>query len=118
MKQPKPLVDRLTPTMLERLRTRKIKNKDAAERLGVCETYLSRVVSSMQEKEPGQTTQQRSEASLLANERRHHRERLAKEVKNGQLDVAQAAERANCSERTIMRYVAAYVPTKRKPRKK
>lgn len=113
MAQPKPLRDRLTQHMLERLRTRKMTNEEAADKLGVSVTYLSRIVATMQTKERGQTMLEREAVSKLAAERRHHRERMAKEVKNGNLDVATAAKRAKCSERTIKRFVAAYTPPRR-----
>lgn len=112
----KPLRDRLTPAMLERLRTRKITNAQAAEKLEVSETYLSRTVAAMQEKTPGEVMLARAAAAKLVAERRHHRERLAKEVKNGNLDVGTAAKRAKCSLRTMSRYVAAYIPARRKKR--
>jgi AraC-like DNA-binding protein len=114
MAQPKPLRDRLTKTLLEKLRTRKLLNAEAAAQLGVSETYLSRTVAAMQEKVPGETMLARKQATELATERRQHRERLAKEVKNGNLTVERAAERAHCSVRTMSRYVAAYVPPRRK----
>lgn len=114
MAQPKPLIERLTPTLLERLRTRKVTNAQAAEKLGVTVSYLSRVVAALQRKEPGKTVQHRKAAHALVTQRRQHRERLAKEVKNGNLDVHAAAERANCSVRTMSRYVEAYVPPRRK----
>ena len=117
MAQPKPLRDRLTKALLEKLRTRKITNAEAAAQLGVSETYLSRTVAAIQEKEPGMSTMERAEASMIAAERRQHRERLAKEVKNGTLDVGTAAARANCSVRTMSRYVAAYVPPRRNRKK-
>lgn len=117
MAQPKPLKDRLTKTLLAQLRTRKIRNKDAAEQLGVSESYLSRTVAALQEKEPGKTVLARNEAHELATARRQHRERLAKEVKNGALDVETAAERANCSVRTMSRYVARYTPPRRQRKK-
>lgn len=113
-KPQKPLVERLTKRLLERLRTRKMTNAEAAEELGVSETYLSRTVAALQSKVPGETVIARNEASALATERRLYRERLAKEIKNGQLDLATAAKRANCSERTMSRYVAKYVPPQRK----
>lgn len=114
----KPLRDRLTKAMLEKLRTRKMLNAEAAAILGVSETYLSRTVAAIQSKEQGVTTAARVQAMQLAAERRQHRERLAKEVKNGNLDVATAAQRANCSLRTMSRYVAAYVPPRRNRKKR
>jgi transposase len=112
-KQPKPLKDRLTKTLLEKLRLRKLTNAEAAEQLGVSESYLSRTVATIQRKEPGKTLAARKAAHALAVQRRQHRERLAKEVKNGVLDVDAAAARAKCSVRTMSRYVAAYVPPRR-----
>jgi transposase len=117
MAQPKPLKDRLTKALLDKLRRRKMLNSEAAAQLGVSESYLSRTVATMQEKEPGQTSTARKQAAELAQQRRQHRERLAKEVKNGDLDVNAAAQRANCSERTMQRYVAAYVPARRARKK-
>lgn len=117
-KPQKPLKDRLTKALLEKLRTRKITNAQAAADLGVCETYLSRTVAAIQEKEPGETMLARQQATELAAERRHHRERLAKQVKNGEITPEKAAVAAKCSLRTMARYVAAYVPPKRKPRTK
>lgn len=109
----KPLRDRLTKTMLKQLRLRTLSNAEAAEQMGVSEHYLSRTVAAIQQKEPGQTLLARKTASKLATVRRQHRERLAKEVKNGTLGIATAARRANCSLRTMSRYVSAYVEPKR-----
>lgn len=113
----KPLIDRLPKRLLEQLRKRKITNAEAAAEMGVCETYLSRVVASIQTKEPGKVNSARVEAAKLAAARRLYREQLAKDVKNEVMDLGTAAVRANCSIRTMQRYVAAYVPPKRKPRK-
>lgn len=113
MAQPKPLRDRLTKAVLEKLRTRKMTNAEAADMYGVTMSYLSRVVASMQEKEPGPTNAARKAAALLAQQRRQHRERLAKEVLHGELDVNVAAKRARCSIRTMERYVSACTPPKR-----
>lgn len=114
MAQKKPLAARLTKPLLEKLRKRKITNAQAAEQLDVSETYLSRTVAALQEKEPGKTTAARRAASKIAQERRLHRERLAKDVKNEVLALDAAAARAKCSIRTMQRHVAAYTPPKRK----
>lgn len=96
--------------MLERLRTRKITNAEAAEKLGVSETYLSRTVAAMQAKVPGETVAARKAAHGLYVTRRQTREMLAKKVlaKRAPITLAEAAKQANCSERTMMRYVASY----------
>lgn len=110
MKPKKPLAERLTQTMLKQLRTRKLTNAEAAEQLGVSETYLSRTVAAIQEKEPGKTTAARNASHKLYVTRRQTRETLAKKVlaKRQPITLAEAAKQANCSQRTMMRYVAAY----------
>lgn len=110
MAQPKPLKDRLTVPLLEKLRTRKLTNAEVAGKLGVSETYLSRTVAALQDKVPGTTTKERAAKAKLAKARRQTRENYAVRVKNGELDTAAAATRAHCSERTMARYVAAYKP--------
>lgn len=117
MAQPKPLIKRLTKPLLLKLQRRKMTNAEAAAELGVSEPYLSRTVAAIQQKEPGKTTAARKAASKIAAARRQHREQLAKEVKNGKLDVDAAARSANCSTRTMQRYVAAYVPARRNRKK-
>lgn len=109
----KPLKDRLTKAVLQKLHDRKMTNKEAADLYGVSETYMSRTVASLQDKRPGETTSARKAASKLFAARRQTREQLAKKVKNGELGLAAAATRANCSERTMARYVAAYTPARR-----
>lgn len=116
MNQPKPLRDRLTKDILNRLRTRKLSNREAAEMFSVSEAYLSRTVAAIQSKEPGKTTAHRAAAHKLAVARRQTREMYARQVKNGELDIRTAAKRANCSERTMSRFVEAYRPPKRKRR--
>lgn len=108
MSRPKALINRLGKRLLAQLRTRKITNREAAEQLGVSEWYLSRVVRSLQEKEPGKTTAQRAEAAKLAATRTKMREILAKKVLKNQITLAEAALQANCTERTIQRYMALY----------
>lgn len=108
MKQPKPLRDRLTKDILNRLRTRKMSNKEAAQLMEVSEAYLSRTVAAIQDKEPGKTTARRAAAHKLAVARRQTREMYARQVKNGELDIRTAAKRAHCSERTMSRFVEAY----------
>lgn len=113
MAQPKKLKDRLTKPLLQKLRERKLTNAEAAAQLDVSISYLSRVVAAIQRKEPGKTMQARRAAHALVTQRRQHRERLAREVKNGNLDVNAAAKRAKCSIRTMERYVEAYTPPRR-----
>ncbi len=109
-KPQKPLEQRLTKKLLHALQTRKITNREAAEQLGVSETYLSRKVAAIQSKVPGETQPVREAAHKLFQTRRQFRERLAKKVLKSSMTVTQAAAEANCSERTMFRYVAAYRP--------
>lgn len=104
----KPLSERISKRMLEQLRTRKLSNAQAAAQLGISETYLSRTVAALQEKEPGQTTKARKAAAMLRETRTSIRQNLAKAVLKGTITVAQAAKRAGCNERTIYRYMAEY----------
>jgi predicted DNA-binding transcriptional regulator YafY len=93
---------------LSDLQKRKTTNAQAAELLGVSETYLSRKVAAMQAKVPGTALQKRAAASTLYNTRRVFREQLAKKAAKGKMTVAEAAAEAECSERTMFRYVARY----------
>jgi len=104
----KPLIERLGKRLLEQLRVRKITNREAAEKLGVSEGYLCRVVSTLQSKEPSVAAQERKAASDLAKTRRQLREQLAKKVLRNQMTLEKAAKEAGCSLRTMHRYVAAY----------
>jgi hypothetical protein len=108
MKKPKPLRERITPEMLMQLQLRKITNREAAEKLGVCETYLSRVVSDMQKKIPGETAIARKAAQKIYKTRMEVRNAQAKLVVKGRLSIEKAAAEAGCSERTMFRYVAQY----------
>jgi predicted transcriptional regulator YheO len=105
MKKLKTLVERLSPTLLEKLRTRKITNAEAAAKLGVSETWLSHTVAAMQEKVPGSTVESREAASKLYRSRRDMRRQLAKKVAKGKLSIDEAASQAACSRRTMYRYV-------------
>lgn len=110
----KPLLERLTKKMLADLQERKRRNRDVADELGVSETYLSRKIATLQAKNPGETVAHRKAAQALFATRRGFREKLAKKIlsSKGRLTIAQAAEEANCSERTMFRYVQAYRPEK------
>lgn len=108
MKKPKPLIDRLNQRLLKQLAARKITNAQAAEQLGVSETYLSRIVASMQDKVPGETVIKRKANAALAKTRRDFRVKLAKEVLRNRKTYEDAASEAGCSVRTMFRYVEKY----------
>lgn len=107
----KPLKQRLSKSLLAKLKARKITNKDAAMQLNVHENTLSRTVSQIQTKDPGKTTTYRKNVTQLAQIRQKVRDELAKSVIKGKLTAQQAAEKAGCTERTIYRHVAKYRPT-------
>lgn len=109
----KPLEERLNPKLLEQLRTRKVTNAQAADALGVSETYLSRTVAAIQEKDAGVTTEHRKARSKLAKARSGTRAELAKKVNRGELTLAQACKQANCSERTMYRWCEKYANVKK-----
>lgn len=119
MKTTKPLKDRLGKRLLDQLHTRKITNKEAAEQLGVSESYLSRTVAAFQDKVPGPTVLERKANSELARIRRQYRTKLAKDVIRNRTTIAEAANAAGCSERTMFRYVAQYTaqPEAKAPKK-
>lgn len=108
MARPKTLTSKLTKTLLRQLQQRKITNREAAEKLGVSEWYLSRTVAQLQEKVPGPVAEARKAAAKLAATRRQVRTMLAKKVLRRHMTLEEAAEQANCHPRTIQRYMDQY----------
>lgn len=104
----KPLIERIPKRMLKALAARRMKNAEAAETLGVSETYLSRVVATLQEKAPGKSTANRQAASKLYRTRIEFRDKLAKQVMYQRMTLTQACKEAKCTERTMFRHVAKY----------
>lgn len=104
----KQLKDRLNDVLLAQLRQRKVTNAQAAEALGVHETYLSRIVAKLQDKSAGQTVTQRTSQSKLFKARTGTRAELAKKVNKGDMTLIAACKAANCSERTMFRWCAKY----------
>ena len=113
MKKPKPLIDRLTASTLAKLRTRKMTNAEAAILYEVSETYMSRIVASIQDKEPAHDFAARKAASKIFKARMETRAMLAKQVNKGEITLAKAMKQANCTERTIRRYMALYAKAKK-----
>lgn len=108
MAQPKPLKKRLTQADLKRLRERKMTNLEAAQKYGVSESYLSRTVAAIQQKQRGKVVLAREGLSILYATRQKMRILQAQRAKAGTISVAQAATNANCSERTMRRYIENY----------
>jgi transposase len=104
MKKLKPLKDRISTSVLKKLKTRKMTNAEAAEKYGVSPNYICRIVGEIQTKNPGSTPTTRKAASIAAAERKTFRTQLAKRCAAGKMTWAEAAEQAGCSVRTIYRY--------------
>lgn len=84
------------------LAKRKITKREVAAILGVSESYLCRITEPLPK---GPDRARREAASELAAARRKHRMKLAKQVAAGRLKLETAATRANCSLRTMYRYL-------------
>lgn len=97
------LVDRVKP-YLTPLNNRETTIRAVAAQLGVSETYLSTVVKPLLERVES-STKYRQNRSILKKTRSKYREFLAKQVEKGDISVETAAIEANCSIRTIYRYL-------------
>lgn len=107
----KSLRERLTPALLQALSTRQKTNKQVAKELGVHPVYLSTTYSRMVQegaakpREAGPVNQARLFMKELVQCRRMCRMEEARAYSEGRKTLAKAAEAANCSERTLRRYV-------------
>lgn len=101
------LIDKLTPAHAEGLANRTVKQKDLAKELKVTSTHLSRTLSEQGYKRtPSPEVQRRKAASALASARLDNRQTIAEKVLSKTLNITTAAKLANCSERTLHRYIA------------
>lgn len=106
----KPLRERLTPALIEALKTRTKSNDEVAALLGVHPRYLSMVFNKLAKRNRGKVVKEREENAELVAARRELRIREAKKVKNGTKTLAKAAKAARCSERTMRRYIEQVAP--------
>jgi hypothetical protein len=97
------LVDRVKP-YLDRLNAREISLRQVAAELSTSETYLCEITKPLLRRIQSSTEYRRNRANLKES-RSKYREFLAKRVKLGEITVETAAICANCSIRTIYRYV-------------
>lgn len=100
------LLDR--PDVLEAYRERKRTAASLALEFGYREAYVLATLSRLGVKRPLNplsTYRIQQKQAVLASTRREFRQFLAEKVKKGQFSVEKAAEIANCSERTMRRYV-------------
>lgn len=107
---PKPLKERLTPALVKALEQRTMTNAQVAELLQVNASYLSSVFNTISKKKRGEVREQREWMHELVQARRQLRIREARKVLGGKKTMQQAAKDANCSERTIRRYVEKVAP--------
>jgi hypothetical protein len=97
------LVDRVKP-YLDRLNARETTLRQVAAELSVHPTYLGGIVRPLLQRSES-TTEYRRNRSNLKESRSKYREFLANRVKLGEISVETAAIHANCSIRTIYRYL-------------
>jgi|EndMetStandDraft_7_1072992.scaffolds.fasta_scaffold197306_2 hypothetical protein len=92
----------LTKKQLKDLAARKITKRALAAQLGVSETYLVRCTPALP---PGKTQIQRRANSVFYEARREFRTKMAKQVMSRRRSLESAAKEANCSTRTMYRYI-------------
>jgi hypothetical protein len=97
------------PTLTADYLAKKVSAKEIADKYGYSESYVLSTLSRMGVKrpyDPDSTYRQQKSAALLAEIRREFRAYLAEKVVNEGFSIEKAAELANCSERTMFRYVS------------
>jgi AraC-like DNA-binding protein len=90
---------------LPAIERRELSLRKLAEILETNETYLCKVLKPTLKRSQSSTIYRRNR-SVLKKTREKYRELLAIQVKNRLLDVETAAAEANCSVRTLYRYLA------------
>lgn len=97
------LVDKVKP-YIAAIEARQLSIKRAAEILKTDPTYLCKVLKPILKRKQS-TTIYRKNRTILKKSRGKFREMVALEVRAGRISVEIAAETANCSVRTIYRYL-------------
>ena len=104
-KPTKKLDERISEELLGKLQRREITTTQAAARLNVSLTHLSRTLSAAGfRKEPNPATLNRAQASIDYKVRIQQRQDLAKAVFSGAMTMKKACEMGRCSPRTLFRY--------------
>lgn len=96
------------PDLIEAYRSKRMSAVGLAVELGYQTSYVLATLSRLGIKRPKNelsTYQIQKKNSVLAATRREFRAFLAEKVKKGDISLKNAAEVANCSERTMRRYV-------------
>jgi hypothetical protein len=109
---------RLPKPLLRQLRKREITTKAAAEILGVNANYLAIVLARIGfAKDPTTAPNNRKEASEARIIRLANLQDIARRLYKNEIDITQACELGNCSDRTIYRHLAKVVGSVRGKRK-
>lgn len=97
---------RTNPTVLGRLLSRDLTNKELAKDLGYSVVYVSQVLKEMGlKKVKGQVADKRKKRSVLKQTRSEYRTEVARDVLNKRITIDTGAKIAKCSERTLYRYI-------------
>ena len=94
--------------LIRAYQARRLTAREIGQKLGYSESYVMTTLSRIgvrHEINPNSTYQQQKKGKLLARVRKEYREFLAKQVLEGTLKLSEAATVADCSERTIVRFV-------------
>lgn len=107
-----PLRERLTPEMIDDLKNRRVTDVQLAKQLDVNPNYLNYVFNSVikEKRIRGPVSEKREKERDLVESRRQMRIKQAKRVINGRISLEKAANLANCSVRTMRRYVEKVAP--------
>ena len=97
------LVDRVKP-YLPALNARQTTLRDVAKELQISETYLCTVAKPLLQRVESSTEYRKKRANLKEN-RTKYREFLANRAQKGEITIETAAVWANCSIRTMYRYL-------------
>jgi len=93
--------------ILEKIAAGALRRSDAAERLGVSERHLNRLMKAHAVTRPPSPAHARAEDAEI---RRQVRQAAALAVHNKEMTIESAAEAAGCSERTLYRLLERYFP--------
>lgn len=94
------------PTVLGKLLSRTLTNKELAEQLGYSPVYISQTLKEMGlKKAKGEVADHRKKRSKLKQSRTDFRLEVARDIIAKRITVEKGSEIAKCSERTLYRYI-------------
>lgn len=97
------------PGLIEDYKAKRASAADLAKHFRHSESYVLSTLSRIGVKrpvDPNSTYKIQKEAAILSETRREFRTFLAEKVVQGQMTAEKASQIANCSERTMFRYVS------------